>query len=100
MVTYPREDRRLLSNFDEVRVRLDDGVERPITELAERLAAKQPGPLQRAMASEQRQRRLAASRHGRGAREFASQVRQWQTRDGASPTVRPISSETKGNISG
>lgn len=35
MVTYPREDRRLLSNFDEVRVRLDDGVERPITELAE-----------------------------------------------------------------
>ncbi len=35
MVTYPREDRRLLSNFDKVRVRLDDGVERPITELAE-----------------------------------------------------------------
>ena len=35
MVTYPRDDRRLLSNFDEIRVRLDDGVERPITELAE-----------------------------------------------------------------
>ncbi len=35
MVTYPREDRRLLSNFDEIRVRLSDGVERPITELAE-----------------------------------------------------------------
>ncbi|QDT09837.1 efflux RND transporter permease subunit [Planctomycetes bacterium K23_9] len=35
MVTYPREDRRLLSNFDEIRVRLDDGVQRPITELAE-----------------------------------------------------------------
>lgn len=35
MVTYPREERRLLANFDEVRVRLDDGVERPITELAE-----------------------------------------------------------------
>ena len=35
MVTYPREDRRLLSNFDEVRVRLADGIERPITELAE-----------------------------------------------------------------
>lgn len=35
MVTYPRDDRRLLSNFDEVRVRLEDGVERPITELAE-----------------------------------------------------------------
>ncbi len=35
MVTYPRQDRRLLSNFDEIRVRLDDGVDRPITELAE-----------------------------------------------------------------
>ncbi|MCP4888937.1 MAG: efflux RND transporter permease subunit [Rubripirellula sp.] len=35
MVTYPREDRRLLSNFDEIRVRLQDGVERPITALAE-----------------------------------------------------------------
>ncbi|MCA9128098.1 MAG: efflux RND transporter permease subunit [Planctomycetales bacterium] len=35
MVTYPRADRRLLSNFDEIRVRLEDGVERPITELAE-----------------------------------------------------------------
>lgn len=35
MVTYPREDRRLLSNFDEIRVRMDDGVQRPITELAE-----------------------------------------------------------------
>ena len=35
MVTYPREDRRSLSNFDEIRVRLSDGVERPITELAE-----------------------------------------------------------------
>jgi multidrug efflux pump subunit AcrB len=35
MVTYPRDDRRLLSNFDEVRVRLSDGIERPITELAE-----------------------------------------------------------------
>ena len=35
MVTYPRDDRRLLANFDEIRVRLSDGVERPITELAE-----------------------------------------------------------------
>ncbi len=35
MVTYPREDRKLLSNFDEIRVRLEDGVERPITELAQ-----------------------------------------------------------------
>ncbi|MCR9295391.1 MAG: efflux RND transporter permease subunit [bacterium] len=35
MVTYPRQDRKLLANFDEIRVRLEDGVERPITELAE-----------------------------------------------------------------
>ncbi len=35
MVTYPREDRKLLSNFDEIRVRLEDDVERPITELAQ-----------------------------------------------------------------
>ncbi len=35
MVTYPREDRRSLTNFEEIRVRLADGVERPITELAE-----------------------------------------------------------------
>lgn len=35
MVTYPREERRLLSAFDEIRIRLGDGVERPITELAE-----------------------------------------------------------------
>jgi multidrug efflux pump subunit AcrB len=35
MVTYPRQDRRSLSNFDEVRIRLSDGIERPITELAE-----------------------------------------------------------------
>jgi HAE1 family hydrophobic/amphiphilic exporter-1 len=35
MVTYPREARRSLTNFDEIRVRLDDGIERPITELAE-----------------------------------------------------------------
>ena len=35
MVTYPRNDRRLLSNFDEIRVRLADGIEKPITELAE-----------------------------------------------------------------
>ncbi|MEM1304147.1 MAG: efflux RND transporter permease subunit, partial [Planctomycetota bacterium] len=35
MVRYPRDDRRRLATFDELRVRLDDGVERPITELAE-----------------------------------------------------------------
>ena len=35
MVRYPRADRRLLANLDEIRVRLDDGIERPMTELAE-----------------------------------------------------------------
>jgi len=35
MVRYPKDERRTLSNFDEIRVRLDDGIERPITELAE-----------------------------------------------------------------
>jgi hydrophobic/amphiphilic exporter-1 (mainly G- bacteria), HAE1 family len=35
MVTYPREQRRLLANFNEIRVRLDDGIQRPITELAD-----------------------------------------------------------------
>lgn len=35
MVTYPREARRSITNFDEVRVRLEDGIERPIRELAE-----------------------------------------------------------------
>jgi multidrug efflux pump subunit AcrB len=35
MVRYPREDRRALANFDEIRVRTDDGVERPFSELAE-----------------------------------------------------------------
>ena len=34
MVRYPVEDRRVMANFDEIRVRSDDGVERPITELA------------------------------------------------------------------
>ncbi|QDU57651.1 efflux RND transporter permease subunit [Aeoliella mucimassa] len=35
MVRYPREERRQLANFDEIRVRSDDGIERPISELAE-----------------------------------------------------------------
>ncbi|MFT7640924.1 MAG: HAE1 family hydrophobic/amphiphilic exporter-1, partial [Pirellulaceae bacterium] len=35
MVRYPKEQRQTLSNFDEIRVRLDDGHERPITELVE-----------------------------------------------------------------
>ncbi len=36
---------------------------------------------------EQRRRRLAANRHGRGAREFAGQVRQWQSRGGSAPAL-------------
>ncbi len=35
MVRYPREDRQRMANFDEVRIRLDDGIERPITEVAQ-----------------------------------------------------------------
>lgn len=35
MVCYPREDRRSLADFDEIRVRGNDGVEYPITEIAE-----------------------------------------------------------------
>ncbi|TFH41940.1 MAG: efflux RND transporter permease subunit, partial [Lysobacterales bacterium] len=34
MVRYPREDRRSLADFEEIRVRTIDGAERPITELA------------------------------------------------------------------
>jgi multidrug efflux pump subunit AcrB len=35
MVRYPREDRRALADFEEIRVRTVDGAERPITELAD-----------------------------------------------------------------
>jgi hydrophobic/amphiphilic exporter-1 (mainly G- bacteria), HAE1 family len=35
MVRYPREERNTLASFDDIRVRSDDGAERPITELAE-----------------------------------------------------------------
>lgn len=35
MVRYPPEERRSLANFQQIRVRTDDGSERPITELAE-----------------------------------------------------------------
>jgi multidrug efflux pump subunit AcrB len=35
MVRYPREDRHTLANFEQIRVRTADGVERPLTELAE-----------------------------------------------------------------
>jgi multidrug efflux pump subunit AcrB len=35
MVRYPEEDRRSLAAFNDIRVRTDDGVERPLTELAD-----------------------------------------------------------------
>lgn len=35
MVRYPREDRRSLANFDQIRVRTADRAERPLTELAD-----------------------------------------------------------------
>ncbi|HWL09891.1 MAG TPA: efflux RND transporter permease subunit, partial [Planctomicrobium sp.] len=35
MVRYPRENRRSLSEFDQIRVRTGDGSERPLTELAD-----------------------------------------------------------------
>jgi multidrug efflux pump subunit AcrB len=35
MVRYPREERRSLANFDEIRVRTDGGAERPLSELAD-----------------------------------------------------------------
>ncbi|MEZ6059273.1 MAG: efflux RND transporter permease subunit [Planctomycetaceae bacterium] len=35
MVRYPEEDRRSLANFDDVRVDAGDGIQRPITELAD-----------------------------------------------------------------
>jgi len=35
MVRYPREDRRSLANFDEIRVRTAEGAERPLTALAD-----------------------------------------------------------------
>ncbi len=36
MVRYPEDERNSLTRFEEIRVRGDDGIERPITELAER----------------------------------------------------------------
>jgi multidrug efflux pump subunit AcrB len=35
MVRYPKEDRRSLADFDQIRVRGEDGAERPLTELAD-----------------------------------------------------------------
>lgn len=35
MVRYPRDERRSLTEFDQIRIRGNDGVERPLTELAD-----------------------------------------------------------------
>ncbi len=35
MVRYPKDERRFLAEFKEIRVRGNDGIERPITELAD-----------------------------------------------------------------
>ncbi|MGD9722536.1 MAG: efflux RND transporter permease subunit [Pirellulales bacterium] len=35
MVRYPQDDRRSLADFEEIRVRTNDGAERPITEMAD-----------------------------------------------------------------
>lgn len=35
MVRYPREDRRSLADFEGIRVRMEDGAERPLTEVAD-----------------------------------------------------------------
>lgn len=48
---------------------------------------RRTGPGAAGETEEQRRRQLAANRHGRGAREFAGQVRQWQSRDGSAPAL-------------
>ena len=47
MVRYPAEDRRSLADFEEIRVRTDDGLERPITELAEVTIDRSPSEINR-----------------------------------------------------
>ncbi|MDB4786643.1 efflux RND transporter permease subunit [Planctomycetaceae bacterium] len=47
MVRYPAEDRRSLKDFENIRVRLDDGSERPLTELAEVTVTRSPSEINR-----------------------------------------------------
>ena len=47
MVRYPTADRRSLADFDEIRVRTADGLERPITELAEVTVDRSPSEINR-----------------------------------------------------
>ncbi|MBD3674195.1 MAG: efflux RND transporter permease subunit [Planctomycetaceae bacterium] len=47
MVRYPAEDRKSLKDFENIRVRLGDGTERPITELAEIEVTRSPTEINR-----------------------------------------------------
>ena len=47
MVRYPTEDRRSLADFEEIRVRTADGVQRPITELADVTLDRSPSEINR-----------------------------------------------------
>jgi len=47
MVRYPAEDRRSLKDFENIRVRLGDGSERPLTELAEVKVTRSPSEINR-----------------------------------------------------
>ena len=47
MVRYPTEDRRSLADFEEIRVRAADGIQRPITELANITIDRSPSEINR-----------------------------------------------------
>ncbi len=47
MVRYPEDDRRSLTNFEEIRIRTGDGVERPLTEIADVTVARSYGEINR-----------------------------------------------------
>ena len=46
-VRYPTEDRRSLSDFEQIRVRTEDGLERPITELVDITVDRSPSEINR-----------------------------------------------------
>ena len=47
MVRYPHDERRSLTNFNDIRVRTGDGAERPLTELADITVARSYGEINR-----------------------------------------------------
>jgi len=47
MVRYPAEERRSLANFEDIRIRTEDGAERPLTELADVTVARSYGEINR-----------------------------------------------------